>query len=247
MVDYETYEIKGQEAISFLAIGYGALFFISYLFYKSLPLSLASGFLVIFLITPYKKFRISKRYEEVSIQFRDLLLSLDSSLAAGRSGISAFEEARDNLSLIHSKDAALVQELTYLCRDVIENRNGVEQLLIDWARRCRLEDVRNFVDVYVTCRKTGGDMGGVVRECLHTISEKMAIESEIKTMLSHKKLEGRVIGLMPIAVIGFLNIFSPAYLQVMYTTVAGRGIMTMALITMLVAIAWSHKLMKVRF
>lgn len=246
MVDYDNYQINKGEAIKCFSIGYLVLFAISFLFYKSLFFSFIAGFSLVFLVDPYKKYRLEQRYQQVGQEFRDMLVSLDSSLAAGRNILSAFEEARENLSLIHSDQALLVQELTYFCRDVIENRNGVEQLLNDWAKRCRLEDVRNFVDVYVACRRTGGDMAGMVRDCLQIISEKMAIESEIRTMMAQKKLEGRIIALMPILVIAFLNFFSPAYLQVMYTGFIGRFIMSLALLTMVFALIWSQRLMKVR-
>lgn len=244
MIDYESYKIGEKEAIKWLGIGYSVLFVISYLFYKSLIFSFLAGFFLVFLVKPYKRYRIDQRKAAVRDQFKDMLVSLDSSLAAGRNMVAAFQEARDNLSLIHGESALLVQELTYFLRDVMENRNGVEQLLIDWAGRCAIEDVRNFVDVYVTCRRTGGDLASLVRECLAIISEKMSIEKEIRTMMAHRQLEGRIIALMPIGVIGFLNVFSPAYLQVMYTTLSGRIIMTGALATMTAALVWTYKLTK---
>ena len=48
-------------------------------------------------------------------------------------------------------------------------------------------------------------------------------------MTAQKKFEGKIISVMPLIVILFLNVFSPDYLEPLYTTLAGRMIMTIAI------------------
>ena len=67
-------------------------------------------------------------------------------------------EGYENLLLIYDKDSPLPSELRYMLKGMIENRESEEELLTDFARRSRQEDIRNFVDVYKACRITGGDM-----------------------------------------------------------------------------------------
>ncbi|MFQ7736477.1 MAG: type II secretion system F family protein, partial [Emergencia timonensis] len=50
-----------------------------------------------------------------------------------------------------------------------------------------------------------------------------------------KKYEGRIITIMPVAIILFLQIMSPDYLQVMYSTAAGRILMSLALAAIVIA------------
>ena len=112
---------------------------------------------------------------------------------------------------------------------MIENRENEEDLLVDFAARSKQEDIRNFVDVYRACRVTGGNMEKVIANASSVLMDKMTIEREIDALTSQKKFEGRLISVMPLLVVLFLNIFSPDYLAVMYETFEGRLIMTIAL------------------
>ncbi len=72
-------------------------------------------------------------------------------------------------------------------------------------------------------------MTQVITETTAILTEKMRILREIHTLTAQKQLEGRIITIMPIGVIACLNIFSPDYLEVLYTTLTGRLVMTIAL------------------
>ena len=78
------------------------------------------------------------------------------------------------------------------------------------------------------------------------MTDKMAIRREIRTLTAQKQLEGRIISVMPILVIMGLNVFSPEYLEVLYTTVAGRLIMTAALGGIAASFFLTQKLLDIR-
>ncbi|MGI6721945.1 MAG: type II secretion system F family protein [Anaerovoracaceae bacterium] len=176
-----------------------------------------------------------KRRALLLTQFKDLLYSMSASIATGRMMSAALEEGLENLKLIYDEDTPLVRELKYIVRSVGENRGHEQELLADFARRSGCEDIRNFVDVYAACRQTGGNMERVIAEATEVLTEKMTIEREIKALTSQKKFEGNIIITMPIAVVMLLNVVSPDYLQVMYQTLAGRLVMTLALAVMAAA------------
>jgi len=54
----------------------------------------------------------------------------------------------------------------------------------------------------------------------------MNIEREIKAVTAQKKLEGRLIALMPVAMLLILNLLSPSYIVPLYSGLPGRLIMT---------------------
>lgn len=246
MTDYRYYDISRYEIIKYGSLGYLGIFFITFLFYKSLPVSLTSGLGVLYLVEPYKKYKKEKRNDLILLQFKDMLASLDASFAAGHTMITSLCEARDNLRLIYPLKSPMVAELEYICKGVIENRNSVDILLKDLAHRCDLEDMRNFVAVYLTCRRTGGDVNLIIGNTLHIIIDKMRIEKEIKTLFAQKRFEGKVVSLMPLIVILFLNLFSPGYLQVMYTTIYGRVVMSIALALMIFSAYLTNKFMDIK-
>ena len=227
--DYDIYEPSKQERLTVFAAGYGAIFFVTLLFYHSVMLSAACGMLSIFIQPWYCSFKAAKRKELLAAQFKDLLYSLAASFASGRQMQQSLAEGYENLLLIYDKDSPLPSELRYVLKGMIENRESEEELLTDFARRSRQEDIRNFVDVYKACRITGGDMEKVIASSSQVMMDKIEIEREIRTLTAQKKFEGRVISLMPLVVVLFLNIFSPDYLAVMYETFAGRMVMTISL------------------
>jgi tight adherence protein B len=128
---------------------------------------------------------------------------------------------------------------------MIENRENVEELLSDFAARTGQEDIINFVDVYKACRMTGGDMERVIANSTEVMMDKMQIEKEIRTLTAQKKFEGRIISAMPLVVVLFLNIFSPDYLAVMYETVGGRVVMSIALFGIVFAYRMMMKLTEI--
>ena len=79
-------------------------------------------------------------------------------------------------------------ELEYIIRGISMN-NTVESMLQKFAERAHLEDVDNFVDIFVTCKRTGGDLIQVMRSTSNTIGEKIEVKQEIDTMIAGKKFD----------------------------------------------------------
>ena len=236
--DYREYRLSKREKVMLFSAGYAAIFLVSLLFYHSIPLALACGFLALFLEEPYGEYKAEKRRDLLLLQFKDLLYCLAAAFASGRQMKQALIGAHEDLLLLYQEDTPMISELRYMIRGMMENRQSEEELLSDFARRSNLEDIRNFVDVYRACRITGGDMEKVIASVTDVLMDKMAIEREIKALTSQKMFEGRIISLMPLLVVLFLNIFSPDYLAVMYETAQGRILMTLALL----GIFWAYKM-----
>jgi len=141
----------------------------------------------------------------------------------------ALFEARENLRLMYDEKSPMLVEISEMLCKLDESRAAEEEVLRDFAKRSEINDIKSFIDTYLICRMTGGDMNKVITKASLMLIEKIGIEKEIKTLTSQKCFEGRIISAMPIIVIFFLNIVSPEYLVILYTSVAGRLIMTMAL------------------
>lgn len=244
-IDYNAYKLSFSQKRNFLMVAYLFLFMISMLFYHSILLSFACGFLSLFLIEFYRKHLMEKRKEMLFAQFKDLLYSLSASIATGRQMTEALAEALENLKLIYKEDTPMVMELHYIVKSTGENRGNEEELLVGFAKRSGLEDIRDFVDVYLACRETGGNMEEVISHAGEILTDKITIEREIKTLTAQKQFEGNIITIMPIAVIFFLNVFSPDYLEAMYITIGGRLIMTLALAGIGIAYYMTLKLTKI--
>ena len=227
--DYGAYELSGKERAGFLLCGYACFFLISFLFFRSAVVSALAGLTIRFFLPRFADALARRRREQLELQFRDLLYSLSASVAAGRQMEEALVEADENLSSMYPEEAPIVQELHHMKRSILENNAADRLLLSDFARRSRSEDINSFVQVYLTCRSMGGDLERIIIHTSEIMTDKMEIKAQIAVLTAQKKLEGRIISAMPLAMLLALNLVSPAYIDVLYTTLTGRLVMLLCL------------------
>ncbi|QIB69270.1 hypothetical protein Ami103574_08010 [Aminipila butyrica] len=244
--DYGNYVLTGREKSKYFCLAGGGLFFIGYLFYLNLFLSAAMAMLVFPLKRFYIQLKVRQQKEQLRQQFRDLLYSLSSSVAAGRQMGEALAEGRKNLSFIYEENQLIMVELSYMIKSIQESRTTEELILKDFAYRSGVEEIINFADVYSTCRSTGANVNQMIARAAEVIMDKMTIDREIHTITAQKKAESKIISAMPVLVIFFLNVASPGYLYVLYHTVAGRIVMTAALGSMFISYYIMNKMLEVR-
>lgn len=236
------FDKQRRQWIRFFLVGYGCLFAIGQIFYGNLVFSAIFGLSIVLLSERFQNHLVSMRARELRRQFSDLLYSLSASVAIGRQLPTAIMEANVNLGFIYQADTPMMVELRYMSKCFAENCENEERILSEFAERSNVEDIRNFVEVYLTCRVTGGDLQTVITNASHILMEKMAIERDIRVMISQKKFEGKIISIMPILIIVSLNLTSPGYLENLYHTLAGRMVMTVALLGIVAAYVMTEKI-----
>ncbi|MCQ2550776.1 MAG: hypothetical protein MJ146_01100 [Clostridia bacterium] len=173
----------------------------------------------------YKRYLEKKEKRKLEKEFLDFLYYISISFSLGRNMMQAIEEALVNLRELYGKDSKLVADLDNALKIYVQS--NVEDL--NFAKGSGNQDMVDFFDVYSQCKVTGGDMTQAINAASKVISEKINVTREIENMSSQRKLEGRIILAMPFLIIGFLKVTGPDYLSVMYSTLAGRIIMTITL------------------
>ncbi|QHQ60248.1 type II secretion system protein F [Anaerocolumna sedimenticola] len=228
-MDYNNYQTTKKEQIRYfiqgILIGTG----LGILFYSNL--------LGILLLMPYafihvhskKKQLVEKRKWQLNLEFRDGLASLSAALNAGYSVENAFSQAVTDLKLLYSPDALIVKEFEGIVNKLDMNR-PVEDALSDFAERSGLDDIKNFAEVFITAKRTGGDIIKIIRSTGNTISDKIEVRREIVTLISGKKLEADIMSLIPIGIILYLRFFSSGFLNPLYHNPFGFLFMSAVLI-----------------
>lgn len=214
----------------------------SYLFYENLVLLVLLPFLYRKAEGLYLAYK-DKRWKNQSLgEFRDFLFSLSTSFSTGRHMMEAMEEGRLYLSEIHGDKSFLKEELDWMVKAVHETDETVLDVMERFAKKMNLDDIYTFVDSFRVCRETGGDMIQAVNQAATLLSDKIYLEQEMRTLIYQKKLEGRMIAVMPFAMIFFLQMMSPGYLEVMYTTFMGRFMMSVALGLNVLTVLWIERM-----
>lgn len=242
---YSQYSLSSKEKKVYYRCSILASLLLGFLFYKSFFMSILFFGFTIKGERVFANYLAEKRRSELTDQFRDFLYSVSASISAGRQMPEALQEAKENLLLLYPKEALICRELDYMVRGIYESKLAVEVLLKDFAARTELPDICQFVEVYCICKTTGGNLQRVIEKTVSVMIDKININREIRVLTVQKRLEANILTLIPLAIIAFLNVMSPTYLIALYTTLQGRILMTVALLGIGGAYAWSMKLTRI--
>lgn len=243
--DYRTYEMKLQELILTLIVAMGACFVIGLIFYENIIISLVLSFAGVFYIPVHKKELLRKRKDILRLQFKDALYFISVSLSAGKSLEMAVFDAFQSLRGMYPEDNTdIMVELNIIKQRLLMNE-PIEKCFLDLAQRSDIEEIRSFADVIIIAKRSGANLVEVIRTTSVTISEKVEIQQEIVTMIAGKKLEHRVLCIMPFVLVFFLKTSSPGFLDPLIHTPIGNIIMTIALLMIAAGILLGKKIMRI--
>lgn len=233
-MDYKTYHFSAKELCMQL-VYYGILDgTISFLFYRSWVafLLLVPG--AWFFIKEQKKIRIRKRKQILCQEFLCGMQAVSASLCAGYSIEHAFEEGLLEVKKIYHDNALIVKEFTVIVNGLKVNLTP-EQLLLDLAKRSGERDIENFSQVFASAKRSGGDLLAIIRNTVAAIYQKEETRQEIEVCLSAKRMEQKVMSLVPCFILLYVGIGSPEFLDVLYHNPEGISIMSICLILYLAA------------
>lgn len=230
-------------------IQYGMLYLfldgcISYLFFSS-----ELAFLIflpgyILFLNETKKEKKKKRERELKKQFLDGIRLMATALQAGYSPENALGEAIKELKKIYVSGSYIVQEFQQMEVQIAVSRN-LEVLLMDFGRRSGIDDIQSFAEVFLTAKRSGGDLLAIIRNTISCIQQKQETLQEIETCLAGKVMEQKIMSLIPLMILAYMKIASPEFLDVMYGNTAGTAIMGICLGIYGAAYIWGRKIVNI--
>lgn len=161
------------------------------------------------------------RRQKFSLQLVDSLMVLSGSLRAGLSLLQSFEVLTEEMPPPISQEFSLVLR---------ENRIGVslEVSLANLKRRMPTEDLDLIVTAILVARETGGDLTETFNQLIFTIRERTKLLGRLKALTVQARLQGVIMGVLPIAFAFFVYSFNPHFFDVMLTHETGRFLLGLA-------------------
>ncbi len=162
----------------------------------------ACGSLALFLPRCLVALLKKRRLVLFNIQLVDALTSMSNALKAGFSITQAFETiAREGQNPIAQEFNVCLQQ----------TRVGVSfsDALASLEERVGSEDLSLVIAATETARKTGGSLTEVFENISATIRERMRIENRIRTLTAQGKIQGIIVGCMPVVVMALMLFFRP--------------------------------------
>lgn len=242
---YDSYQLNIREIIKYGLQGVGISALAAYVFYRSMVvfLLLLIPCLIIFL-RQKKKDLLRKQKEELNFQFKEMMHAVIAGLQAGYSIENAFSHAYQDICLLYGNQSMVAKELYHLTIELKNNCN-IEDILLDFAARCQISDIRDFAEVFRIAKKSGGNLVGILKNTADIISDKIEVKREITTLISAKCLEQKIMDVVPFAIILYIDVTSPGFFDGMYHNVVGIAIMTILLMVYIAAYLIAEKIIHI--
>ena len=212
---------------SILACAIGTIL-IAWLYYDRLLGFLPGAAVGVYIGFVAKRMMGDRRQRMRREQFRRLLLSLETALEAGYSLENAFSVAEGDLALIYHKG----EEISLLIGDMKRKLSlgiPVWEVFSEYAALVRIEEAEEFSEILRIQQRTGGDLIRTVRQAAARLQESLELRQEIESVVYEKKLEQRIMTVMPSLILLYMRLMNGSYMQPLYQGVGGMLVMTFAL------------------
>jgi tight adherence protein B len=238
------YKMTKKEIIVNLGIILLAIIIIAILFYGTIKVALLLLPLAVPIFRQRKRKIIERKKEKLEIQFKDMLISVSDSLKTGYSMHNALIESYKDLMSVYGYDSYICIELRLMISKIKLN-TGEEEVFKEFAKRTGLRNAILFSRIFSVAKRTGGNMTNVIRSVTDDIVLKENVKEEIAVSVTEKRLEQKLMTVIPVFLIIYIKIMSPGFLDVMYKTIAGRIVMTVCVTLYLAAYMWAQKIIQI--
>lgn len=197
----------------------------AWLFFDFAPIAL-----LLLAYVPYEAFRRLRRQREaerwqLALAFRDMLLYLQNGLAAGRSPESSMEETTHGLEHLYGLKSRIVSECRLMLSQM-SNGYSMEKAFEEFGERSKVDEIRQFAEVFLVAKRTGGEIGRVIRQTCGVMQDKLELKRELRTAVAAKEMEFRIMCFIPHGILLYLRLCAPSMSAPLYGTAFGTAFMS---------------------
>jgi tight adherence protein B len=159
-----------------------------------------------------------RRIHRFNVQLVDTLIGMSNALKAGFSIMQAFE------SVARNGENPIAQEFDLFLQ---QTRVGVNfsDALRSLEERVPSDDLTLVVQSIEVARQTGGNLTEVFERIAATIRERMRIENRIRTLTAQGRLQGIIVGAMPVVILFALLFVDPDLMKPFLRSAVGIATM----------------------
>ena len=178
-------------------------------------LELAAGAFVPYGLLKFKRARLLKAF---NIALPDAIDLMARALRAGHSMSSSIELiAEQSPQPLSGEFVQVYQQQKFGLR--------FRDALLQMADRIPSRDLQFLVTAILVQKETGGDLTEILDRTSHVIRERVRIEGEVRTHTAQGRLTGWILGLLPVIMLGLINIVSPGYSTVLFHDPVGQKLL----------------------
>jgi tight adherence protein B len=186
-----------------------------------------------------------KRLRSLSGQFLDAMRAVSAALLGGYSIENALKEAQKEVGVLHGTGAAMYQELVEINQSV-SLCVPIEKLFAEFGERSGVEDISSFAEVFAFAKRSGGDLVKMIEKTTEHMRLKQETEQEIAVAVASRRMEQKVMNVVPLFILAYLKGCSDGYLDAMYGNMFGVLVMTGCLLVYAGSILLSEHFLAIR-
>lgn len=194
-----------------------------------------------FILNKSKKSKKNNKKEKLNQDFKDTINCVSNALVAGYSLENAFVEAQKEQLQYDKSKSDMLKELTFINARVKMNQ-PLEDLILDFSTRSDSEDIVLFGQILFFAKRSGGDFTKIIKNTAVQISEKLDVKREIEVMVAQKKLEQKIMNVVPLMILLYMDITSATYMNVLYKNTLGAALMSGLLLIFLGTMYYSKRI-----
>lgn len=174
-------------------------------------------------------------------QFKECVLSVLGAIKAGYAVENAFAESVFDMEIMYGKDCWIAREVRMICRGVRTNKT-LEEALAELGRKSGLIEIGEFAEVFSIAKRSSGNIPETIELYSKVITNHLDLIAELETLLAAKRLEQKVMNIMPFLIVLYLEYTNKGYFDMMYHNFTGVIIMTGCLVVYLAAYMMAEKI-----
>ena len=244
-MDHRIHHLSQREKLKCLGLSVLFTVVIAYLFYSSWFGLLLFPVLFAFLIKKEKRAGVERVQAQLAKEFIDALHTISAALLAGLSMENAWKEAEGEMLALYGENSYLYRELAEMNHSIALNI-PIEQLLTDFADRSGNGDIASFAEVFAFAKRSGGNFVTIMEGTVGNMRARYETEREIQVQVASRKMEQKVMNVIPLFIHAYLKLTSMDFLDVLYGNAAGILFMTVCLLAYGMAMILADRILKIR-
>ncbi len=216
---------------------------LAYFFYRSVWAIIPLSVVGLFFFRNLEKERARTDRRILETQFGEAIRSVATSLKAGYSVENSFIQSGKDMARQYGEDSLIHKEMEIIRKGLIINIS-LEEMLDDLAERSGCESIRDFSGVFAISKRSGGNMVGIIDDTTETITLMIETREEMAAALSGRKMELKIMKIMPFGILAYVGFTSPGYFDPLYGNVMGIAVMTGLLIIYVFAYVIGDKVLE---
>lgn len=202
---------------------------IAFLFYKSfLGLFVAAGVIPFWLKLRADE-KAKKHRADMLMEFKEYMMLIVASLQTGYSLEKALRQSESELKRLYPAESVLLP-FVHVMNQRIGMNVQLEKAFFEFAKEVDLEEAISLAEIISFAKRSGGNYGKNIRDTAFKIEENLSVKQEIETITTEKRLELKVMCVMPLAILAYITITSSSFIAPLYGNALGILIMTACLI-----------------